>query len=118
VGHVDVPVREIVHVNVDERTPRRGASTARIHLLTRSMGRIDLSGGQPLGGAFATADAVEVASALEPGMSSSPRDVDLWIGPSRVLWFIVLAFDAICLSWFVVQLGSALRNTARRASDN
>ena len=120
VGHVDVPVREIVHVNVDERAPRRGPSTATIHLLTRSMGRIDLAGGQRLGGAFGISDALAVASALrpfEPGVSASPRDVDLWIGPSPVLWVIVLSFAMICLVGFVATIRSVLRDIPRSESD-
>jgi len=104
VRHVDVPVHEIVEVSVDERTARRSPDTARVEIVTRSMGRIDLSGGQLVNVAgFATNDAVRAAAALRqlrPSGTSAPRDVDLWMGPPRVTSLFCLALSLVC--WYVL----------------
>jgi hypothetical protein len=115
VRHVEVPVREIVEVAVDERTGRRGPGTARVAIVTRSMGRIDLSGGQLLNSSFATNDAVEAAVALrqlQPRGTSRPKDVDLWIGPSRLGAMIFVVSALLCWYLLAMVVRTALRAAA------
>jgi len=109
VGHVDLPVREIVEVAVDEHAPRnrRGPSVATVTIHTRTLGRIDLAGGQRLGSNLATSDAVRAAAALR-ALRTSDRHVDMWLGPPLGALLISIAFAALFWILFVLAVRTIL----------